>query len=63
MHADPLTPPDSGSEAARLVQEELDPLVPPPARREVLLKRALARTGAGAPLTLVTPPEEPPKAG
>jgi hypothetical protein len=53
-----------GDEAARLIQEELDPIVPPAGEREALLRRILERTGgeppiAPAPAPALTPAPTP----
>ena len=50
MHPDDPTPPVPDDEAARLMQEQLDPIALPPCRREALLRRILERTGGAPPL-------------
>jgi hypothetical protein len=57
MHPDVPTPADPDDEAARLIQDGLDPIPPPPARREALLRRILQRTGKEPPLSPAPPPE------
>ena len=59
MHSDDLTPAAPDDEAARLIQEKLDPVALPPSMREALLRRILERTGGVPPLA----PAPPPKAG
>jgi hypothetical protein len=57
MHPDVPTPADPGEEAARLMQDGLDPIALPPAQRESLLRRILQRTGKEPPLAPAPPPE------
>jgi len=57
MHPDVSTPADPDDEAARLLQDRLDPIPLAPSQREVLLRRILQRTGRQPPLTLAPPPE------
>lgn len=57
MHSDDATPAAPDDEAARLIQEELDPIALPPAEREALLRRILERTGGKPPLTPVPAPK------
>jgi hypothetical protein len=57
MHSDDATPAAPDDEAARLIQEELDPIALAPAEREALLRRILERTGAAPPLAPVPPPK------
>lgn len=53
-------------DAARLIQEELDPIALTPGQREALLRRILERTGGKPPLAPAPPPPPlappPPKA-
>jgi hypothetical protein len=67
MHSDDATPAAADDdEAARLIQEGLDPIALPPDRREALLRHILERTGGLPPLapaSASTPaPAPPPKA-
>ena len=57
MHPDDATPATPDDEAARLIQEGLDPVAVPPDLREALLRRILERTGGGPPLAPAPPPE------
>ena len=57
MHPDVPTPADPADEAARLMQDGLDPIALPPERREALLRRILQRTGNQPPLAPAPPPE------
>lgn len=57
MHPDHPTPAEPDDEAARLLQEELDPITLPPCRREELLRRILERTGGAPPLAPAPPPK------
>jgi hypothetical protein len=58
MHSDDATPAAPDDEAARLIQEELDPIALPPGQREALLRRILERTGGEPPLAPAPPPKE-----
>lgn len=49
MHPDEATPAAEDDEAARLLQEQLDPVALPPCQREALLRRILERTGGELP--------------
>ncbi len=57
MHSDDATPVPPDDEAARLIQEELDPVALPPGKREALLRRILERTGGEPPLAPVLLPK------
>jgi hypothetical protein len=58
MHRhDPPPTPTPDDEAARLIQEELDPIALPPGEREALLRRILERTGGEPPLAPAPPPK------
>ncbi len=50
MYPDEPSPLAPGDEAARLIQEELDPIAPSPGEREALLRHILERTGGQPPL-------------
>ncbi len=50
MHPDDPTPASPEDEAARLMQEELDPIALKSCRREALLRRIVERTGGEPPL-------------
>jgi hypothetical protein len=55
MHPDDLTPAVPEDEAAKLIQEMLDPIALSPLQREALLRRILGRTGSGP----LAPPPRP----
>jgi hypothetical protein len=57
MKPDDPTPAEPDDEAARLIQEELDPIALPPCKREALLRRILERTGGTPPLGPAPPPK------
>ena len=57
MHSDATTPVPPDDEAARLIQEGLDPVALPPSEREALLRRILERTGGKPPLAPVPQPK------
>jgi hypothetical protein len=57
MHSDDTTPAAPDDEAARLIQEKLDPVALPPGQREALLRRILERTGGNPPLAPAPPPK------
>ena len=56
MHPDEATSATADDEAARLLQEQLDPVALPPGLREALLRRILERTGGELPPPPVPPP-------
>jgi hypothetical protein len=56
MHPDEAAPAAEDDEAARLLQEQLDPVALPPGQRDALLRRILERTGGQLPLPPVPPP-------
>lgn len=56
MRPDEPMPAEPEDEAARLMQEELDPIALPPCRREALLRRILQRTSGKPPLLPATDP-------
>jgi len=57
MHPDDPTPVAPDEEAVRLIQEEMDPIVLSPCKREALLRRILERTGGEPPLAPAPPPK------
>jgi hypothetical protein len=57
MHPDDPTPVVPDDEAARVIQEELDPAALPPCRREAVLRRILERIGGEPPLAPAPPPD------
>ena len=57
MHSDDSTPAAPDDEVARLIQEQLDPIVLSPCEREALLRRILERTGGEPPLAPVPTPK------
>jgi hypothetical protein len=57
MYPDDPTPVAPDDEAARLIQEQLDPIALPPCAREALLRRILERTGGEPPLAPAPPPK------
>jgi hypothetical protein len=57
MYPDDPTPVAPDDEAARLIQEQLDPIALPPCEREALLRRILERTGGEPPLAPAPPPK------
>ena len=57
MHSDDATPAAPDDDAARLIQEGLDPIALPPGKREALLRRILERTGGEPPLAPAPPPK------
>ena len=57
MHSDDATPAAPDDEAARLIQEQLDPIGLSPGEREALLRRILERTGGEPPLAPAPPPK------
>ncbi len=57
MYPDDPTPVAPDDEAARLIQEELDPIALPSGAREALLRRILERTGGQPPLAPAPPPK------
>ena len=56
MHPDDPTPAVPDDEAAKLMQEKLDPIALSPCQREALLRRILERTGGEPPLAPAPPP-------
>lgn len=56
MHPDDPTPLSPDDDAARLIQEELDPIALSPCKREELLRRILERVGGAPPLAPARPP-------
>jgi hypothetical protein len=56
MYPDEPTPVAADDEAARMIQEELDPIALSPCKREALLRRILDRTGGRPPLAPAPPP-------
>lgn len=57
MHSDDATPAAPDDEAARLIQERLDPIALLPGEREALLRRIVERTGGEPPLAPAPPPK------